>query len=415
MSQLEAFDVVVVGGGPAGASAACRLARAGLDVAVIEKKQYPREKTCGDGLTPRSVKALLDLGMAEELADYHKVGGLRAYGGGRMLELRWPDHPVFPNYAVVVTRAELDMAVAERAKKEGAVFFENTEALQPEMRDGVVTAVRAKPKVGDAFTLTAPFYVVADGSLSRFGRTLGNERDRRYPLGMAIRGYFDSPRHDDDFMESHLDVRDAGGKALPGYGWIFPEGDGTVNVGIGLLSTFKGWKGVNTSHLMGAFSRMVPAYWEIDPDAGRRVRGGKLPMGMSVQPRVGPNWVVAGDAGGAINPFNGEGIAYALETAEAACDLLVEAVRTGNGAVLQRYPQVLDDRYADYYRTARVFVRIIGEPRLMKVLSNIGMRSKPLMELVLRVMANLMSRETRRPGDWAYDLCERLVLAGPEP
>lgn len=408
-------DILVVGGGPAGSSAACRLARAGLDVLIVEKKRFPREKTCGDGLTPRSVRALIDLGMAEELAGWHHVRGLRAYGAGQVLELPWPEHPVFPSYGAVVTRAELDMAIAERAKKEGVTFCEETEAVAPITDDGVLTGVRVRSAGGQNRDIAAPYVVVADGSLSRFGRSLGNVRDLRHPLGMAIRGYFASPRDRDSFIESHLDIRDAQGQSLPGYGWVFPEGNGTVNIGVGLLSTFRGYKGVNTSRLMESFCHAVPDYWQIDPETGQSVRGGKLPMGMSVRPRVGPNWVTVGDAGGAINPFNGEGIAYAMETAEIATDVLLDAIRSGNGTRLARYPELLDARYADYFRAGRAFVRLIGEPRAMKVLTAVGMRSRPLMRFVLRVMANLLAPDLNRPDEALYRMAERLVLLGPEP
>ncbi|MFN8105940.1 MAG: geranylgeranyl reductase family protein [Acidimicrobiia bacterium] len=408
-------DVVVVGGGPAGAAAAAHLAGAGHEVVVVEKMRHPRQKTCGDGLTPRSVKALVDLGMADEVARWHPVRGLRAYVAGRCLELDWPDHPVFPRHGAVVTRAELDTAIAERARKEGAVFLEDTEATAPGIEDGIVRGVEVRPKGGTGSRVSAAFVVVADGSLSRFGRALGNARDRRYPLGMAIRGYFDSPRDRDDYIESHIDVRDAAGRSLPGYGWVFPEGDGTVNVGIGLLSTFRGWKGVNTSELMEAFTRVLPAYWEVDPDSGRSIHGGKLQMGMSVRPRIGPNWLAVGDAAGAINPFNGEGIAYALETAALAAEVIGSALGRGSGTELWRYGVELDRRYAAYYRAARGFVRLIGEPTAMRVLSNVGMRSERIMTAVLRIMANLLTPELRDSEERVYALLERLVALGPEP
>src|SRR4029079_16444769 len=105
----------------------------------------------------------------------------------------------------------------------------------------------------------ARYVVVSDGANSRFGRALGTARNRDWPQGMAIRGYFTLPRHAEPWIESHLDVRDKEGNVLPGYGWIFPVGDGRVNVGIGLLSTFNQWKAVNTSHLMAAFGAYAPA------------------------------------------------------------------------------------------------------------------------------------------------------------
>ena len=195
---------------------------------------------------------------------------------------------------------------------------------------------------------------MADGANSRFGRALGTQRDRAYPQGMAIRGYFTSPRHDEPWIESHLDIRDRSGNVLPGYGWIFPLGDGRVNVGIGLLSTFSQWKAVNTTQLMEAFVDHAPESWGISPETScGPPTGGRLPMGFSVGPRVGPTWLVVGDAAGAINPFNGEGIAYAYETGRIAADVLHAALRGDDGLALQEYERRLNAEYGLYYKVAR--------------------------------------------------------------
>ncbi|MBA2751181.1 MAG: geranylgeranyl reductase family protein, partial [Actinobacteria bacterium] len=306
-------DVVVVGGGPSGAACAYWLAEAGHDVLLLEKKRYPREKTCGDGLTPRSVKQLHDLGLAEDLAGHHRFSGLRSIAFGRTLELEWPSHPDFPNFGYVVTRKDLDHLVAQRAVKAGAALWEETEATAPVTSDGVLSGVRVRRKAGPVPSgapateeVSARYVVVADGANSRFGRAMGTSRNKAYPMGMAIRGYYESPRHDEPWIESHLDIRDRRGNVLPGYGWIFPVGDGRVNVGVGLLSTFNQWKDVNTSHLMDAFAHHAPASWEINEETSCGApTGGRLPMAFSVGPRVGPNHVVIGDAGAGINPFNG--------------------------------------------------------------------------------------------------------------
>jgi menaquinone-9 beta-reductase len=407
----------VVGGGPAGASAAYWLAEGGHHVVVVEKKRFPREKTCGDGLTPRAVRQLNEMGLAERLEEYHRFVWLRSKAHGLTLELEWPSHADYPSYGYVVTRRNLDEMVADQAVKAGATLWPATEATEPLVENGlVVGAVVKRRETGTTEAVRGRYLLVADGANSRFGRALGTARSRRYPLGMAIRGYFRSPRHDEPWIESHLDLRDRRGAALPGYGWIFPVGDGTVNVGVGLLSTFKGWKSVNTSHLMDAFVAMAPPTWDIRPEtAVGAPTGGRLPMGGSVQPAAGPTWLVAGDASGAINPFNGEGIAYAYETGRMAAEALDEALRTGDGLALGRYPERLEEVYGLYFRVARLFVRAIGNPAVMAELTRIGMHSKTLMEWVLRIMSNLLRPDELGPAEAVYRSLAKLVAIAPEP
>ncbi len=348
------------------------------------------------------------MGLADLLARHHRFGGLRSIAFGRTLELEWPDTPGFPRHGYVVTRHDLDEAVAERAAKAGAVLWQGSEAITPLVEDGRVQGAvvrrRAEDDAAGATTteVRARYVVVADGANSRFGRALGTARNRAWPQGMAIRGYYTSPRHDEPWIESHLDVRDPGGNVLPGYGWIFPVGDGRVNVGVGLLSTFRHWKSVNTSKLMDAFVDWAPKSWGISPEtACGPATGGRLPMGFSVGPATGPGWLVTGDAVGAINPFNGEGIAYAYETGRIAAEVLEAALRSGDGR-LASYDQRLQAEYALYFKVARAFVRIIGRPALMRALVGTGMHSRTLMEWVLRIMANLLRPDELGPAEAAY-------------
>ena len=420
-------DVLVVGGGPSGAACAYWLATAGHDVVMVERKRFPREKTCGDGLTPRSVRQLEDMGLGDELAGAgHRFEGLRSHGFGRTLELTWPNHPDLPGYGYVITRKDLDAMVAERATKAGATVWEGTEAVEPLVEAGLVRGAHLRTKAapapahdkagGDpAVEIRARYTVVADGANSRFGRSLGTSRNRSYPLGMAIRGYWTSPRHDEPWIDSWLDIRDKAGNVLPGYGWIFPVGDGRINVGIGLLSTFNQWKAVNTTHLLQSFAEYAPASWDIRPEtACGPATGGRLPMGMSVGPHAGPTWLVVGDAGGSINPFNGEGIAYAYESGRFAADAVHLALISGDGMALQTYQQRLDEAYALYFKVARAFVRLIGRPELMKVLATTGMRNRTLMEWVLRIMANLLRPDELGPAEAAYRALAVLARLVPE-
>ena len=407
-------DVLVIGGGPAGAAAGYWLARQGHAVTVVERKTFPREKTCGDGLTPRAVHQLDEMGLREQLLPYHRYHGLRATGMGRELELEWPSHPVFPNYGYVVRRRELDQMVAANAEAAGATFLTGHEAVQPIIDRGFVRGATVQSEDGVVRDLKARYVVVADGANSRFGRALGTFRTRDWPYGTAIRTYWPSARHADPWIESALDVKDRNGNPMPGYGWIFPVGDGTVNIGVGLLSTFRDFKSVNTTHLLDAYAHQVAERWEIDPTQPEcKATSGRIPMGGSVGPKAGPSYLVVGDAAGSVNPFNGEGIDYAYETARMAAEVLHEALANGDPTALQRYPSLLDDEYGEYFKVARLFARVIGRPALMRELTRAGMHSRPLMEWVLRIMANLLRPDEMGPAEAAYKAAAAIVRLAP--
>ncbi len=411
------WDVLVVGGGPSGAAAAYWLAEAGHRVLIVEKKRFPREKTCGDGLTPRAVHQLEAMGLGDRLADHLRFDGLRSIAHGVTLELAWPEHPLYPSYGYVVRRRDLDEMVAQQAVKAGATLWPAAEAVEPIVEGGLVTgALVHRKESGADESVRARYVIVADGANSRFGRALGTARDRSYPMGMALRGYFKSPRHDEPWIESHLDLHDRNGANLPGYGWLFPVGDGTVNVGVGLLDTFTGFKQINTSHLMDAFCATAPASWELTPEnACGPPTGGKLPTGLSVRPKVGPTWLCVGDAAGSVNPFNGEGISVAYETGRFAADAVGEALTTGDGLALRGYEARLDAEYALYFKVARAFVRAIGNPAVMRELTRVGFKSRSLMEWVLRIMANLLRPDELGPAEAAYKVVAKLVAIAPEP
>jgi geranylgeranyl reductase family protein len=416
-------DVVVVGAGPAGSSCGFWLADAGWDVVVVEKKVFPREKTCGDGLTPRAVRQLADMGLEAALAGSHRYTGLRAFGFGRSMEMQWPEHPNFPAYGYTITRHDLDGLVADRAAAAGATLLQGTEVMAPIVDGKVATAgslpvlagVTVKEKDGGTRAIRARYVVVADGSNSRVGRMLGTVRRRDLPMGMALRGYYSSERHDDLFIESHLDIRDPEGNVVPGYGWIFPMGDGRVNVGVGLLSTEQRWKGVNTSQLMDTFVGYAPASWGLSPETSLGPpTGGKLPMGLSVGPRAGGNVLIAGDAGGVINPFNGEGIAYGYETGRLAAAALGHALTGAGPAALTEYDRELTAAYGAYYKVARAFVHLIAHPEAMRLCVGLGMRSELLMNTLLRIMANLMRPDAAGPAELGFRAMELVSRLLPE-
>ena len=418
------FDAVIVGAGPSGSACAYWLAEAGWSVCLVEKKEFPREKTCGDGLTPRSVHQLAAMGLEPAVAAHgHRYHGLRAFGFGASLEMNWPDHAVFPNYGYTITRFNLDGLVAEHAAASGATVVTGVEAVglleatdAPEGRlRGAAGVTLYEKATGTTAEVRARYVVVADGQNSRLGRELGVTRNRQWPMGMALRGYYSSDRHAEPWIESHLDIRDPSGEVVPGYGWIFPLGDGRVNVGVGLLSTAGAWKGVNTTKLQEYFVSQTASAWGLSEATRLSVpTGGRLPMGLARGPHTGANTLVVGDAGGSINPFNGEGIAYGYETGRLAAGVVAEALLADEPSHLAVYDERLESAYGEYYKVARAFVRLISEPKILAACVGLGMRIEPVMREVLVVMANLMRNDERGPGELAYRALARLADVVPE-
>jgi geranylgeranyl reductase family protein len=403
----------VVGAGPAGSSTAIQLARAGLDVLLLEKTSFPREKVCGDGLTPRAVKALVSLGIPiDERDGWLPNKGLRIIGGGARLELPWPDLTSYPGYGLVRNRLDFDETLARAAQKAGARLIEDTTVTGPVLDDrtGRITGVIARRTgaKGGERRYTSRLVIAADGCSSRLSVAMGLRKREDRPLGVAVRTYYKSPRHDDDYLESWLELWD-GDRLLPGYGWIFGMGDGTSNVGLGLLNTSAAFRNTDYRALLRRWLAGMPPGWGYTEDNRTEpIQGAALPMGFNRTPHYTRGLLLAGDAGGMVNPFNGEGIAYAMESGEIAARVVTQALSrpTWPGAerVLCTYPQALKDAYGGYYTLGRLFVRGIGRPELMKFVTKHGLRRPVAMRFVLKLLANLTD-----PSDG--DAADRVINA----
>lgn len=397
----ERFDIAVIGGGPAGAATAIRAARQGAKVVVVEKGPHGRDKVCGDGLTPRAVAALDELEIP--LTGAHPIDGLRMIAGKQVRELPWASPgDRFPPHGAVWPRRRLDAALIDAAAEAGAdVRFETTGDVIAD-DDGRVIGVRTSH--GD---LGADLVVAATGAPGAVARALGADRVPDEPYGLAIRAYVESPRHADRHIEACLTVKDQHGTWIPGYGWMFPCGDGTVNIGVGALSTMKGFKSLNLNTLLDHYRAIVQDSWDIGPNL-ERPRAWRLPM--TAARRHGPGWVAVGDAAGLVNPMNGEGIDYGLESGMLVADLFV---KDPDGAPAE-YDRQIGERFDGFLRTGRRFAFLIGHPRLMRTGLRVAVGTERIAQITLQVMGNLVDSSTPGAAGRTMRLADR-TLAAADP
>ena len=391
---MKSVDIAVIGAGPAGAATAIRAARQGASVVVFDKAPYGRDKVCGDGLTPRAVGALNELEI--DLSDAHRTDGLRMIAGKVQRELDWPATTRFPGHGAVWPRRRLDASLIDAATAAGAEIHWEAEAT-PILDGERVVGVEAGGQ-----RWNADLVVVAAGAVGNVARMLGATRVEDEPYGLAIRSYVASPRHADRLLEACLTMRDSAGRTVPGYGWMFPAGDGTVNIGVGALSTMKGFKSLNLNSLMDVYYAQVRDSWQLGPYV-EKPRAWRLPM--SVRRRHGPGWVAVGDAAGLINPMNGEGIDYGLESGMMAADLFIESP----GDAPARYDQVLGDRFDSFLRTGRRFSFLIGHPSILNAGLRLSVGTQAIANITLKVMGNLIDSETPGSAGRVLTVADRLL------
>lgn len=378
-------DVLVVGAGPAGSAAAAWAARSGRDTVLVDAAVFPRDKTCGDGLTPRAIAELERLGLDDWVRAHTVNHGLRAHGFGQTLLLPWPGGSL-PAYGSAVARTELDDHLRTTAMKSGAIGIDGARAIDVQMDGGRVSSVWFETG-GEAFELGCRRLIVADGVRSPLGKLLGRTWHRDTVYGVAGRSYVDSAMSDDPWISSHLELRGQDDEVLSGYGWIFPLGDGTVNLGVGTLATAKRPAEVALRPLMRHYADQRREDFRLSGEL-RRPTSAMLPMGGAVSHVAGPNWALIGDAAACVNPLNGEGIDYGMETGRLVVDVLDEDLATA-------WPALLRHHYGESFSIARRLAGLVTVPRLLSTLGPAGMRSDWLMTLALRWMGNLVTDEDR--------------------
>jgi menaquinone-9 beta-reductase len=383
----ERYDAIIVGAGPGGSSTACALAARGFHVLLVDKKTFPRDKTCGDGIAPRAVHALYRLDLREELQGrFKRTRGIRFYAThGGLTEVRYPMGSRYPDHGYVIPRRDLDHILLEKARALGAEIMQDCRVtgVLPQ-RGGRVPGVAAEHS-GEKVELEGRFIVGADGPSSLVGKELGLLRDDPLYLGVSVRCYMTGVRGVSDFLEIYPE--DA---ISPSCGWIFPVDDDTANVGVGFMLYARRKRKIKLNRVFDDFtSRTRHAAAKLrEAEPLGRLRGALLRVGMGGAVPRHLNVLLVGDAASLTNPISGEGITYALESGRWAGETLAAAMHSGDEDTLDNYPRILDWYYRRYFYLGTLAIRYGNSPYFVNPLLFTTSRFQALGDKMGRFLMN---------------------------
>lgn len=385
-------DVAVVGAGPSGSVAAAYLARDGFDVLLLDRARFPREKVCGDGLTPRSVEVLSDLGVETELRSrgylpFHSFQIVSSYGDS--LAAGFPRYGRGGDHGFVVPRVVLDNLLVNSAKGFGVRAFEAAEATQllDSGSDLSPVVFGAHTDEGRECRVEAKVLIVADGSRGSFSRSLLGQT-RIHPYGIGIRAYAQNVVGLDGKLHFFLDPA-----LLPGgYGWIFPSShpDEPANLGVGLTSAALAKKDATMSQLLQLFlsSASLARRHVEEVELVSRPMTYPLQIGARTGRRAINGVLFVGDAAHLVDPLSGQGMSYALESGRTAAAAVSVALHSGSRNHLARYPIRVFLDFAPELVSARALRSLLSRPWGNSMVVRVLQRDESLARAGMAILAN---------------------------
>ncbi len=364
MPGHKVYDAIVAGAGPGGSSAAALLARQGLSVLLLDKAEFPRDKICGDGLTPQALYWLDVLGCAGKVLDQTNscITACDLYvDGQRILTGRFPQDGPYPGFCTLLTRRKLDSTLAAHAVAQGAEFKPGHRVHGLDWEDGNLGVVAEAQAQEVRFR--GRLLIGADGASSVVSRAIGND-PRQGTVALSQRAYYQGVHAGGSRLQVYFDHR-----FFPGYGWVFVDDSGLANVGLGYASdrTFGLRPRRSVKEMFSEF---------VGPDLP--VLTGATPVGRPAgwwacfsRPRamVADRVMLVGDAAHLADPLNGGGIHKAIESAHAAAQVAVQALGSGDCSVraLGRYEQLWRQRAELNWRAAELFLAMAKNPNLREL------------------------------------------------
>lgn len=308
--------------------------------------------------------------------------GIRAVGFGRESLIEWPGRH-WPAIGAAVPRTEFDAMLRDHAAQAGVCAVDGVRATSVAHVGNRVSSVDFETAQG-VRTVRCRHLIVADGVRSPVGKMLGRQWHRVTAFGVSGRAYIESELATDDWITFDLEPRDAAGNVLRGYGWMFPLGEsGLVNLGVFLVGTGKHPVTGALKPLVANYAEQKRAEWKLKGKLQQQASA-LLPMGGAVAGAAGANWMLVGDAAGCVNPLNGEGIDYALETGRLAAEQLL------HDDLSRHWPALLRDRFGGAFSLARRAAPLVYSPRVLRIAAPRIIASPPLADRAFRVMGNFV-------------------------
>jgi geranylgeranyl reductase family protein len=389
------YDAIVVGAGPGGSAAAYYLASNKRDVLLLDRSDFPRDKTCGDGLTPRALHILDDMGILPEVTSAgYRINGISLFAKrGASMRASIPQHAQYPDHLLVVPRFKLDDSVRRRALSAGATFASPVRVTDIRLAGNLVAVTGDEN--GRQISYRSRVVILAIGANMGLLQQLNILRHQPRPI-IAVRGYYEDLQNVEDRIEAHFeDV------PMPGYGWVFPISKTSANIGLGMwkerVDQHGSLRSAMASFLNGARLKSVAA----DSKLVGVLKSYPLRIDFTTAPTFAERILLVGETAGLVSPLTGEGIDFALETGKLAADFLETSFRESkfDPKSLSEYDRLLRSHFQSIFYFLGMLRRVYVNPLLMDRMIQLCERAPEIKQMFVGIlMSQQHPRSLLRPA-----------------
>tara|TARA_Y100001934_G_C12249689_1_gene724458 strand:- start:52 stop:1278 length:1227 start_codon:yes stop_codon:yes gene_type:complete len=394
MTMDKHYDIIIVGGGPAGTSAALYAHKMGLKTIILDKNTFPRDKICGDALSGKSVKYMRELGVLDQVPNLNGSTIRRITFGSPShkqfdIHLNNPQNKGDIKEGYVIPREIYDNFLFEKAK-EVTEIIENFNVNDLIYENNKIIGISGKHKK-EVHQIYAPLVLGCDGAKSTIARKLGFHTEDQENTAIAIRCYYEGVKGLTDQIELHFVD-----EVLPGYFWLFPAGDNIANIGLGLSKKFAKKDERKLSQILDEVTSS-PYFKDRFSDAKKleKPKGWSLPLGRIQRPSYGDGFMLLGDAAGLIDPFTGEGIGNAMASAKFAVEVASEAKKNNDYSkdVLSKYHKLVWDELGSELRTSTKLQNLSNYRTLLNIVINKASRNKDIQDIISGMLTKEISKD----------------------